>query len=90
MLHISLCIPLVELVNHELYDTIYVIKNNIQSSTDLCLELNGLQDSNTIHDFEHLVEEAHMHADSSDITQIIQYHDGEVTRFSSIINTFIL
>lgn len=77
---------LAELVNNEVFDTIYVIKNNIQSSADLCLELNGLQDSNTIHDFEHLVEEAHMHADSSDITQIIQYHDGEVTRFLCMMN----
>lgn len=56
-----------------MFDTIYVIKNELQIP-ELCL------DTTTIQDFEHLVDEAHLHADSSDITQIIQYHDGDVRR----------
>lgn len=62
-----------------MFDSIYVIKNELEIP-ELCL------DTTTIQDFEHLVDEAHLHADSSDITQIIQYHDGVDDEITNINN----
>lgn len=67
-----------ELVQHEVFDTIYVFKDDQQHQ--LCMELNELPGHSDIQDLENLVDEAHIHhTDSNDITQIIQYHDGEVS-----------
>lgn len=67
---------LTELVHNEVFDTIYVFKDDQQQQ--LCMELNELP-GHDIQDLENLVDEAHMHhTDSNDINQIIQYHDGEV------------
>lgn len=64
-----------ELMQNEVFDTIYVFKDDQQ----LCMELSELPGHSDIQDLENLVDEAHMHhTDSNDITQIIQYHDGEV------------
>lgn len=67
---------LTELVHNEVFNTIYVFKDDQQQQ--LCMELNELP-GHDIHDLENLVDEAHIHhTDSNDINQIIQYHDGEV------------
>ncbi|KAJ6641000.1 Zinc finger protein [Pseudolycoriella hygida] len=64
-------------LQHEVFDTIYVFKDDQQHQ--LCMELNELPVHTDIHDLENLVDEAHIHhTDSNDITQIIQYHDGEL------------
>lgn len=72
-----------ELVQHEVFDTIYVFKDDQQHQ--LCMELNELPGHSDIQDLENLVDEAHIHhTDSNDITQIIQYHDGEVSNLNNI------
>lgn len=69
-----------ELVQHEVFDTIYVFKDDPQHQ-QLCMELSALPGHSDIQDLENLVDEAHIHhTDSNDITQIIQYHDGEVSK----------
>lgn len=72
-----------ELLKHELYDSVYIIKNELQRRDFEILELGELPDQSSIQELEHLVDEANIHADSSDITQIIQYHDGEVNLCSN-------
>ncbi|XP_037051231.1 zinc finger protein OZF-like isoform X2 [Bradysia coprophila] len=65
---------LTELVQNDVFNTIYVLKDDQQ----LCMALNELP-GHDIQDLENLVDEAHMHhTDSNDISQIIQYHDGEL------------
>lgn len=68
-----------ELLKHELFDSVYIIKDELQRREFEILELDALPDSSSMQELEHLVDQANMHADSNDITQIIQYHDGVST-----------
>lgn len=68
-----------ELLKHELFDSVYIIKDELQRREFEILELGELPDTSSIQELEHLVDQANIHADSNDITQIIQYHDGEVS-----------
>lgn len=61
-------------------DNDLINEDAMQNQEFQCLGMNDdLTDQTAIQELEHLVNGAHLHADSSDITKIIQYHDSDVS-----------
>lgn len=68
-----------ELFKHDVLGNDLITKDVLQNQEFQCLGMNDdLTDQSAIQELEHLVDEAHLQADSSDISKIIQYHDSDV------------
>lgn len=67
-----------------------ITKDVLQNQEFQCLGMNDdLTDQSAIQELEHLVDEAHLQADSSDISKIIQYHDSDVRANAIGIGEFL-
>lgn len=79
-------VRIAEMFRHEDLGNDLIQKDVLQDQQFQCLGLEDeMADQTTIQELEHLVDDAHLQADSNDISKIIQYHDYDVRKRHNLL-----